>query len=415
MTVSGRAAPSPTSRLTRGKIALFFSAFIIITLALCEAGARIYLRLTAGYDGKHLYQYAFDPYKNILPAPGFVDTRGIRHNQQGFRRDSEVSKTKPPGTFRIFLMGGSTAYGLGGLWPHIQDTFEVLPNSNTIDAYLEQDLASAFPGVHVEVINAAITSTWTHHHLIYLNQTILGFDPDMVLFLDGYNDFYFHNRRHDQFGDYLYTVQSQTILGDPTIHALLYANAWWLFRKSAFANLLGRGAKNLGRALASHDSMVAMNVPKAIAGLREVFPRSALKMQERAGLILRHEGVMPVFMLQPMLILEREKPKPPIEQKLFDFNVKSYLPNYEEFIHQAVPFIHERETQMASELGAEFIDLTDIYRHEPEQTFTDYAHLTPRGNEILARIVAARLEPLIVRILAADSARARTQPKVAPH
>ncbi len=133
------------SRLTRGKIFLFLFGFLVLILGLCEAGARLYLRLTAGYDGKHLYQFVFDPYKNILPAPNFVDTRGIRHNAQGFRRDSLVQRRKPPDTIRIFLMGGSTAYGVGGLWPHIQDTFPVLKNSQTIDSYLEQDLAGAFP------------------------------------------------------------------------------------------------------------------------------------------------------------------------------------------------------------------------------------------------------------------------------
>src|SRR4030095_7896041 len=78
--------------LTRSKIFLFFFGVIVFLLVVCEAGARLYLRLTNGYDGEHLYQYVFDPYKNILPAPNFVDTRGIRHNAQGFRRDSFVRR-----------------------------------------------------------------------------------------------------------------------------------------------------------------------------------------------------------------------------------------------------------------------------------------------------------------------------------
>ena len=59
---------------------------------------------------------------------------------------------------RLFLMGGSAAYGLGGLWPHIQREYAVLKNAETIDAYLERDLAPQFPGRRVEVINAAINS-----------------------------------------------------------------------------------------------------------------------------------------------------------------------------------------------------------------------------------------------------------------
>ena len=115
---------------------LFWAILVSISLAILEIAANVGLRAFRGYDGAHLYQYEFDPYKNILPTPNFVDTRGIKHNSVGFRRSSEVSLEKPPGTYRIFLMGASTAYGLGGLWPHIQRTFAVVDNSETIDAKL---------------------------------------------------------------------------------------------------------------------------------------------------------------------------------------------------------------------------------------------------------------------------------------
>ena len=86
---------------------------------------------------------------------------------------------------------------------------------------------------------------------------------------------------------------------------------------------------------------------------------------------------------------------PEMEQRLFAFNVESYLPNYEQFVRRAVAMVHERETAMASELGAQFIDLTGIYGGVEEQIYTDYVHLTPRGNELLARHLAERLVPVI--------------------
>ncbi len=165
--------PDTPKRLTRGRIAFAFLLLFVLLFALLEFGTRVYLKAARGYDGEHLYQFAFDPYKNILPTPGYVDTRGIEHNRMGFRRTGEVSVKKPADTYRIFLMGASTGYGLGGLWPHIDPKWPVLKNSETIDAYLEKELAPHFPGKKIEVINAAVTSTWTHHNLIYLNQTIL--------------------------------------------------------------------------------------------------------------------------------------------------------------------------------------------------------------------------------------------------
>lgn len=404
--------PASAAQLPLWKTILFWLVLLILPAALLEIGARWGLATFAGFDGRHLYQYDFDPYKNILPTRNYVDSRGVRHNGQGFRRDGEVARVKPPKTYRIFLMGGSTAYGLGGLWPHVQREFAVLDNSQTIDAHLERMLGAALPGTRFEVINAAITSTWTHHHLIYLNQTILGFDPDMVLFLDGYNDFYFFEEPHDQFASYSYSHPSHVILGEPTLYALAYANGWWLFRRSAAVHLAARGARTLKHVIVSGiwgQPTRPIDVDNAVAVLQRIFPKNALKMQERIGLILRNEGVHAVFMLQPMLILERGKPMPDMERRLFEFNVYSYRyrPNYEAFIHRAVGFVRQQEADMARRVGAEYIDLTGIYRAVNAQVYTDYAHLTPMGNELLARHVLERILPTIRQDLGLPPGEAR--------
>lgn len=385
-------SPQPPARW---KIVLAILLGLSLLFGLLEFGTRLYLKKTSGYDGEHLYQFAFDPYKNILPTPNYVDTRGIRHNSVGFRRSGEVSLEKPAGTYRIFLMGASTGYGLGGLWTHIDPNHQVLKNSETIDAYLERELQDKLGGRKVEVINAAVTSTWTHHNLIYLNQTILRYHPDMILFLDGFNDYYYYNPGHDQFRSYSYNLPSQIILGEPSLYSFAYANGWWLFRKSALVHLLARGLGNVRLALSPRPTRTPINVDSAVASHRRVFPANALKMEERCGLILQREGIIPVFMLQPMLILERQRKFTPIEQKLFDFNVQSYLPNYEQFALQATDFVRSQMTPMARSVGGTFIDLTRIFESSEGQIFTDYAHLTPLGNQIVADTIAGRILPLI--------------------
>lgn len=385
------------SRLTRTKLALFGLVFLVLLFAALEFGTRLYLRAAKGYDGEHLYQFAFDPYKNILPTPNYVDTRGIKHNSVGFRRSSEVSLEKPAGTYRIFLMGASTGYGLGGLWDHIDDKYPVLKNSETIDAYLETELTQRFPGRKFEVINAAITSTWTHHNLIYLNQTVLKYHPDMVLFLDGFNDYYAFDKGHDQFGSYTYSLPSRSIMGDPTWGSLVYAGGWWLFRKSAFVHELARGANNIKLMLKSHPARRPIDVDDALAQHQKNYNENAFKMEERSGLIVKNEGAIPVFLLQPMLILERDRPTmTDIERRLFQFNVDSYLPNYEPFIKGAVDYVRFKNKAMAEKLGGAFIDLTGIYEQTQGQIFTDYCHLTPLGNQVAAKHIADGIVPLIV-------------------
>jgi lysophospholipase L1-like esterase len=383
--------------LSPWKRRLFWLVLVVVVLGASELIARLFLRVTRGYDGKHLYQYVYDPYKNILPTPNFVDLRGIRHNAEGFRRSTDTPRRKAPHTLRVFLMGASAAYGLGGQWPFIQRTYAVLKNSETIDAYLEGILHDAFPGYRVEVINAAITSTWTHNNLIYLNQSILSYDPDMILSLDGYNDFYFYEAGHDQFGDYAYSMPARRIMGDPTFSALVYADAWWLWRRSAAAYLVGRAGRMVKLMATPRPPRPPIDTLQAAAGFERDFAAGPLKMLRREGLIGRDENVDMVFMLQPMLILERGRraAMPAIEQKLFDFNVSSYLPNYEAFITRAVGHVREVEPRMATDVGATFLDLTGIFQGAQGQIFTDYAHFTPRGNQIIAQYVAERIKPLL--------------------
>lgn len=390
--------PESPVRLSRAKRIGFTVVAVLLIAALLEGGARLILRFTQGYSGGPLMQYVFDPYKNILPTPNFVDLRGVRHNAQGFRREGAVTQEKTPGTYRIFLMGGSTAYGTGGLWTHIQNEWPVvLADSQTIDRYLESLLSDSLPGVRVEVINAAIPSIWTHHHLIYLNQTILRYYPDMVLLLDGFNDWYFIEPDHDQFDSYRYQNNAVAIMGPPTIGSLVYMNGWWWFRKSGFAHLTIRALRTAKTLLTPPpQNRDSVNIEEALANHRVVFERNALAMIDRIAVLLAHEGVHAVFLQQPQLILERERPNmPAIERELFEFDVASWMPGWEPFMHRAVPQASAMVAERVSASGQAYYDLTGIFRNAEGQVFTDYAHLTPDANRFLAAYVAQRILPTI--------------------
>lgn len=370
------------------KKALFTGILLFLFCGLLEGIAQVYLRAYRGYGGEAFLQYQFDPYKNIHLSRSWTDTRGVVHNEQGFRESESVSLEAAEGTYRVILMGASTAYGLGGMFPHLQNDYPVLDNSETIDVYMEEILTEALPYERVEVINAGIPSIWTHHHLIYLNQTILRYEPDLILFLDGWNDHFHTDPGHDQFAAYAQTEQAQTIMGPPTIASLVRANLWWWFRKSAAVQVTGRVARDIRTALAGTDSP-PVHVEEALENVQVVFRDNALRMIDRNAAILRHEGIPAIFLLQPMLILERDRldRMPPIERELFDFNVE-WQEGFEEFMVRATPMISEMIEETVTPQGHRYMDLTAIYPESEGQIFTDYAHLTPEGNRILAEVVS---------------------------
>lgn len=396
---SGAGGARPRSPLVRWLPPLFA---LLMTLALLETGSCVYLRAFEGYDGEHLMNYRFDPYKNIALTPGYRDTRGIQHNAQGFRRDEETPLEKPEGVLRVFLMGGSTGYGLHSLSNAGRDLYPVIRNDETIDHYLEEILRDAVPGHRVEVINAAITSFQSHHHLIYLNQAILDYDPDVILFLDGFNDYFEWRPGFDQFRDYAYQERAHTFLGEPTFSAWAYYTGWWLVRKSHFAHVLGKALKNVDGMLHGGRPRPEIDVPVALVNLRDNAERNFVEMVERNSLILEHEGVYAIFALQPEIAFAQSKPFSPLETEIYDEMLSYWPKNYIAFKNAARPIVLDYLEQAAAVGRARVLDLTDIYGRVEEDVYTDYCHLTPKGNERLAEAAA----PLVLELLSRRAARA---------
>jgi hypothetical protein len=377
---------------------------LVLALGALELAAYAYLRLFDGYDGRYLLNYQFDDYKNIRPTPGYRNTQGVFHNRQGFRRSTDVTRAKPDGVYRIFVMGGSTAYGLQSMSRYGKDKYSVIRNDETIDHYLERYLGERLGRDRVEVINAAITSHYSHHHLIYLNQVILKYSPDMVVFIDGFNDYYAYQRGFDQFRDYAYQERAHQMLDEPTVGAWLQYTGWWLFRKSHAAYVAGRTlqpwwqmARRIGRTRAEID------VETALQDLRVNAQANFVKMIERSALIVRHEKVLPVFTLQPELVLEQAKVLSPLERDIYRELDTEWQVNFVEYKNRARPIVTEYARAAAEGSGGLFFDLTDIYGGVAGDVYTDYCHLTPLGNQRLAEYLGEKLLPTVRMQLAARS------------
>jgi lysophospholipase L1-like esterase len=313
---------------------------------------------------------------------------------------------KPDGVYRIFIMGGSTAYGLQSMSRYGQAKYSVIRNDETIDHYLERYLGERLGRDRVEVINAAITSHQSHHHLIYLNQLILKYAPDMVLFIDGYNDYYPYQRDFDQFRDYAYQERAHQMLDEPTLAAWLKYTGWWLFRKSHMVHLAGRTLHPIWLQTRKHGSARArIDVDSALEELRVNAERNFVKMIERSAMIVRHEGVVPVFTLQPEIVLTQRKVLSPLEQKIYRELDTEWQENFVEYKNRARPIVTQYARTAAERSGALFVDLTDIFGGVADDVYTDYCHLTPLGNQRLAEHLGEQVLPTIRAQLLARGAR----------
>ncbi|MBW4658308.1 MAG: SGNH/GDSL hydrolase family protein [Drouetiella hepatica Uher 2000/2452] len=130
-------------------------------------------------------------------------------NPQGFRDTDAVTPEKPPGEMRIFVLGGSMAFGQ--LSSSNQTTFahqleELLNNQvarqrsspsrfqPAVLPYLAEDVDKALtlpPRIvdrQYRVINAAVPGYTSGNELAMLIQQVANYNPDLVILLDSYGD-----------------------------------------------------------------------------------------------------------------------------------------------------------------------------------------------------------------------------------
>lgn len=85
--------------------------------------------------------------------------------------------SKPPGTFRIFCLGGSTTVG----YPYWYN--------GAFSSFLRDRLQALFPDRSMEIVNVGMTAT-NSYTVLDLSQDLIKLEPDLFIVYDGHNEFY---------------------------------------------------------------------------------------------------------------------------------------------------------------------------------------------------------------------------------
>lgn len=118
------------------------------------------------------YQY-FERYRWIEPDQHYPT---ININSYGFR-GSEFFKEKPLDTYRIFIIGGSTAFSGGAT-----------SDETTIAGYLQKMYDESNLNEKIQVINAGVSGTFSFEENYMIKEYLLQFEPDMIIAYGGGND-----------------------------------------------------------------------------------------------------------------------------------------------------------------------------------------------------------------------------------
>lgn len=162
--------------------------------------------------------YEYQPNYRATDEPYDASHRGFNFNSSGFR-DRERWPAKPPGVFRVIVLGDSTTAGNG------VPEFEKIYTAK-LEAYLETH--SAEDGLEYEVLNMGVGGYHTMQEIETLREKGLAYDPDLVLLLFCFNDFYI-NHDGGVFPNLVKTNRGEVYAAPPGILKWLLENSHLAF------------------------------------------------------------------------------------------------------------------------------------------------------------------------------------------
>jgi hypothetical protein len=392
---------------------VFLVAAVVLILLGLEWAAEYALR-TGGYG--QIYPHNFQMVKRDYTRPvshydyDFVPGvclifdlgKGNRleyANNAGFREPRDIPLEKPSDELRIFLTGGSTAFGMGATGEaHSAVGPYTLEYRETISHIMEKILNStaAIPGKKIRVYNAAVWGyAYQHDFLRYITK-LRRYKPDMIVSLDGANEIalvskitpdwdYFKEGQYSNIWRQVFSYNGAGLSSYLTL---------WLKNNTYLMSALWAGRDTVqelsGALLDKTDSWDSQGSEPYSLKI-SVEERSkhvgrnvaeVMSVVEKFDLALKNDGVAHIFALQPWFYLTK---KPLQEQEKALMKLQGAKRYYGLPSDQMYQFLIERIVESAKRNQYFVADFSRYFDDVSERVFTDWCHLTAGANYLLAK------------------------------
>ena len=287
----------------------------------------------------------YTPYVTYAPAPGPVQYddgnagASVYHNRQQFRYSQDISRKAYDDEIRIFITGGSTAWGL--LAPDID---------STIAGFLESILNERDYGdFSFRVVNAAAGGWSTTNERIWIVNRITEYDPDIIISYSGAND--------------IAQVCERGL------------DLFWFAGEDQDCSYFWHAIREYERYVRG-EKLVSLMEERDYD--RECdFPRKTLKNVKVVANYLKSQDCAYVFVFQPL-----------------NTQHEDYQPSY-----GRMPYILTDEmAALAEELSFTFLSHHYLFEGR-EELFLDDCHFGDVGNEIIASTLADQLDEVIEELI----------------
>ncbi|MEW6111391.1 MAG: discoidin domain-containing protein [Thermodesulfobacteriota bacterium] len=332
-------------------------------------------------------------------------------NNAGFREPRNISPDKPDNEFRIFLTGGSTAFGLGasGQAAAVTDYYEV-EYRETISYFMEKILnaTAPIPGKTIKVYNTAVWGHSYQHLLTRYLAKLRQFKPDLIVSLDGVNEIAQVSRPATDW-NYFKEGQYNNIIGQifsynaPGLSSYL---TLWLKNNSYLMTLFWSGNdlfQNFSHKVHPNKATPQDNEEFKLAQSMTQEQRSQMltdnvstvvRMVENYHSVLENDGVPHIFALQPLLYLS-QKPRHEVEKKVEA--LEEHQQSYDVPSAHGYKYIVDRIANSAATKGYFIADFSEYFDDVSEWVFSDWCHLTAGANYLIAKELSNLIKEQFLR------------------
>ncbi|MFQ6006472.1 MAG: SGNH/GDSL hydrolase family protein [Woeseia sp.] len=284
-------------------------------------------------------KFVYEPFTQFTESP----YRGeyVNVDEAGFRFSADQGPWPPQsGAINVFVFGGSTAFGYG------------VADDETIASYLQARLASQLDAT-VRVYNFGRGHYYSTQERVLFTQLLAnGHAPDLAVFIDGLNDFYYAKSDEP-----LYTRRLRRVTQDPGSRALE------LLSQSPLARVIGRQA--VAETVDYDDPVIIQRAIDRYLSNRSIIEAVAASRE-----------VQPVFVWQPVPTFAYDQGRHPFSLA----SIPRHL--YSRQGYRSVQTLNEQ-----GRLGEDFLWCAEIH-DDAGPEYVDVVHYSARFSERIAACIS---------------------------
>jgi hypothetical protein len=334
-------------------------------------------------------QFQYNSFLEYVPRKNST-VRGVHINKYHLRYNDDFPKIKEANEIRIFVTGGSTAWGKG------------VSQSDTYAYVLEKSLRAQYPKLKIRVVIAAVGAYVTTQERIFFENIVLPLNPDVIMMFSGWNDTYYGYKGTN----------------------IMHEHDFWEFKKRLRGKIkriiIEKGDINNfvdPPHYKDYDSKILLSIDKFLhkkkfpnkEAMKKVISEISLKPKSVYDSLTRNVHIIKticdsigsdfIFYLQPSLFATEKNKLSKFEKFMQEHIGNAYI-GFAAYNYKIYQMYRKLLPVDALNNGYIFADGDDAIKFEEKTVFNDEVHFDNRGNRLLAEHMFKILNPLIDKIAA---------------